>query len=331
MEYSKRLGEISNDQLQKALDKFDLGNLVESSPISQGLFGQNLFITTTKGEFVLRGVPHYDWQFPSEKFFAELLHKNTSVPVPYPYLFDDDKSIFGWPYIIMPKMKGRNLSDNLEETDLSDNDRIEIAQLQGKILAELQILTWEFTGKFDLVSKTIVPFEPDYFSWFQEYLWQWVNSAKKYNSNTTDDDIAWIKDTLIEVEPFFLNVKPVFVMQDYKPGNMVVDKIDGKWEITGLFDLMECYFGHEESDLARMFCVYINKGRADLGHEFVNSYIKNKESINVDELIRRFSIFVILDRSIVWEWHQRKGNQIGKSFKEWVKSYLNLNILRSDL
>lgn len=44
--YSQRLGMLSTQQLQTALDRFQLGN-----------FGQNVFLTSTQGAFVLRGNP----------------------------------------------------------------------------------------------------------------------------------------------------------------------------------------------------------------------------------------------------------------------------------
>ena len=92
-EYSKRLGNISDEQLQRALDYFGLGKFLHAEPIPFGLFGQNLFITSTAGDFVLRGVPHYDWQFLTEKFFIEQLHERTQVPVPYPYLLSPSTEI----------------------------------------------------------------------------------------------------------------------------------------------------------------------------------------------------------------------------------------------
>ena len=95
MKYSERLGEITGEQFQRALDTFNLGTFIKAEPISQGLFGQNVYITSDKGEFVLRGKPHYDWQFPNEKLIVELLYKETKVPVPYPYLFEKNREIFG--------------------------------------------------------------------------------------------------------------------------------------------------------------------------------------------------------------------------------------------
>ena len=105
-EYSKRLGNISDEQLQRALSHINLGTFLQAEPIPFGLFGQNLFVTSTAGEFVLRGVPHYDWQFPTEKFFIDELHAKTSISVPYPYLLNPSTEIFGWSFVMMPKMSG---------------------------------------------------------------------------------------------------------------------------------------------------------------------------------------------------------------------------------
>ncbi len=85
--YSTRLGCIAPDQFQKALERFGLGNFVKAEPIPFGLFGQNVFLTSTTGEYVLRGAPHSSWQFPTECFFTQLLHQHTQAPVPYPYLY----------------------------------------------------------------------------------------------------------------------------------------------------------------------------------------------------------------------------------------------------
>ena len=75
--YSERLGVLAPHQFQAALARFELGDFVEAAPVSKGLFGQNVFVTSTQGEYVLRGLPHYSWQFPKERFGAALLHERT--------------------------------------------------------------------------------------------------------------------------------------------------------------------------------------------------------------------------------------------------------------
>lgn len=109
--YSERLGRISDEQFQAALDRFDLGRFIRAEPIPFGVFGQNVFVTTTTGEYVLRGSPHFWWQFPTEQFYTQQFYDRTQVPVPWPYLIADSPEIFGWSYAIMPRMPGVQLSD----------------------------------------------------------------------------------------------------------------------------------------------------------------------------------------------------------------------------
>ena|GEM_PF-5010758 len=122
-EYSKRLGVLSQRQFQAALDRFDLGELVRAEPIPFGNFGQNVFLTSSEGEYVLRGVPHYPWQFLKERFFTQLLHERTPVPVPWPYMLDSSDDIFGWSYVIMPRMPGLQLIDPDVRRTLGAGDR----------------------------------------------------------------------------------------------------------------------------------------------------------------------------------------------------------------
>jgi hygromycin-B 7''-O-kinase len=130
-EYSKRLGLLSSAQFQAALDRFDLGELIQAEPVPFGNFGQNVFLTSTKGEFVLRGAPHYPWQFPKERFFSQLLHERTPVPVPWPYLLDPGDDILGWSYAIMPRLPGVQLIDPHVQNALGAEDKRGIARAMG--------------------------------------------------------------------------------------------------------------------------------------------------------------------------------------------------------
>ncbi len=69
-------------QFQAALTRFGRDQFDGAVRITGGLFGQNVFVTSTTGAYVLRGKPHDVWQFPAERFFARLLHERARVPVP---------------------------------------------------------------------------------------------------------------------------------------------------------------------------------------------------------------------------------------------------------
>lgn len=104
--YSQRLGVITDEQFQAALDQFHLGRFIRAEAIPSGLWGQNVFVSSTEGEYVLRGQPHFAWQFPTEQFYARYLYERTSVPVPWLYLLDVGTDIFGWNFVLMPRMPG---------------------------------------------------------------------------------------------------------------------------------------------------------------------------------------------------------------------------------
>jgi len=160
-EYSRRLGSIDDGQFRSALERLGLGEFVRAGPVAGGLFGQNVFVTSTTGEYVLRGTPHYDWQLPAERFFARLLHERTQAPVPWPYLLDPGDDIFGWSYAVMPRIPGLQLSDRAAAERLTRDERFGIARSMGENLA----LSWPRPGHYDLATDTIVPLEESWTEW----------------------------------------------------------------------------------------------------------------------------------------------------------------------
>jgi aminoglycoside phosphotransferase (APT) family kinase protein len=326
MKYSQRLGEITDKKFQKALDRFKLGKLIKAKPVPFGNFGQNVFLKTSKGDYVFRGKPHYEWQFKSEQFMAKLLHENTKVPVPYPYLIDEKKDIFGWSYCIMPKLKGKQLKIKKLKDKLSEKDKKEIAKAFGENLAKMQKLTWKFPGQYDPETKTIKKFDKPFDKWIIDSINKLVSLCKTYNDRTTKKDIEWISRIIEEGrESLKIPFTPEFVMHDYQESNMVIDKISGRWKVTGVFDLMENYFGDGEADIPRMFVANFQEN-LELAYIFLNSYL-SKHKVR-EGFEKRFQIYLIFDRLVVWEWAQRnKKSWLDKNvtFKKWCGRYAILD------
>src|SRR5918998_1556730 len=164
-EYSQRLGSIEDDQFRLALERLGLGGFVRAEPVAGGLFGQNVFVASTTGEYVLRGAPHYDWQLPSERFFARLLHERTRAPVPWPYLLDPGDDIFGWSYAVMPRMPGLKPSDIAADEELTNDESLGMARSMGENLALMHALSWPRPGRYDLTTDTIAPLEESWAEW----------------------------------------------------------------------------------------------------------------------------------------------------------------------
>jgi len=325
-QYSKRLGVLFGHQLQAALDRFDLGVLVHAERVPFGNFGQNVFLTSTKGDYVLRGAPHYPWQFPKERFFTELLHKRTSVPVPWPYLLDPSEDVFGWSYVIMPRMPGAQLIDPHVRDRLSAEDRRGIAHAMGETLACLHTLTWPYPGEYDLATDTIQPLSVDFSDWVVSCIRHNLQLGVSLSDRTTAADMEWVEQLIARGrEALSVPFQPCFVMQDYKEGNAVAERRDGIWHISGVFDYMEPYFGDGEADLSRSVAGYVDEDPA-LARAFVRAYVEQAGLGNRpfrSGFADRFPIYMLLDRLIIWQFGQRHGVwwDADLTLREWASPY----------
>lgn len=327
--YSQRLGALTPEQFGAALARFALGDFVGAAPITGGLFGQNVFVTSTQGEYVLRGSPHYPWQFPKEQFGAALLHAHTQVPVAYPYLLDPTTELFGWPYLLMPRRYGINPL----AAHLAGAEKLAIARVLGQNLARLQALTWPFAGDYDLASQTIQPFPGSFAQWIAADSRTWLGKAYANAAavpRTTTDDMAWAERVMEEAAPALaVAFQPCFVMNDYNPGNLLVAEVQGTWQVTGLFDLMEYYFGDGEADLARLIAIYLDREPqhgAQLAQAFGTAYLAARPPRDgFQNFAARYRLYMLRDRAIAWEYGTRPENNWfpkSPSFRAYAEPYM---------
>lgn len=332
MEYSKRLGPITPKQFQAALDHFGLGQFIRAEPIPFGLFGQNVFVTSTKGQFVLRGAAHSDWQFPKEQFVARLLHEKTSVPAPWPYLIGTDEAVFGWKYgyAILPRMPGLQLANPEVLKTITMKDRKDIAYTIGENLREVQKVEWPSSGQYDLKTKTIKAFNSGFENWLVDELRQLVQKSLSYNDKTTEADKAWIEHIIQAAEEALKEQsKSVLVLHDYKEANLTVQKQGDHWKVSGVFDLMEALIGDGEFDLVRQLADYIElDDDLALAKSFLDGYQKTAPLRPL--AYPRLSLYMVYDRTVIWEYFHRPENlgNVTKwwygelSAREWMGSYL---------
>lgn len=319
--YSERLGVLDDRQFQAALTRLGLGDFVHADPISGGLFGQNAFVTSTTGAWVLRGAPHYDWQLPAERFSCELLHTRTRTPVPWPYLIDPRDDIFGWSYAIMPRMPGLQMSASGVAGVLTHKDRLAMAQAMAANLALMQELTWPFTGAFDLASGTIAPYPVSWAEWVATDIHRWLDLARSHSDRTTDADIHWVDELLhyahhALAEPF----QASFVMHDYKEQNATFERAGDGWRVSGIFDLMEAFFGDGEIDLSRQTVQYLQED-PDLAQAFVRHYVELRPARSGFDV--RVLVYLLWDRLVIWEYFQRPERETpwepGLTLRSWLE------------
>lgn len=321
-EYSKRLGHITSEQFQAALTRLGLGDFVKAEPVPFGLFGQNVFLTSTHGEFVFRGVPHYLWQFPTEQFIVNELHAHTRAPVPYPYLLEASSDIFGWGFVIMPRLPGRQIQDKVATSPLTSTDRIEIARALARMLVEVQTLTWEYAGKYDTETSSVKPFEIHYRDWILEGIREKVAAARSYNDHTTPSDVEWIESVIVKAMPVLhLAYEPCAVLGDYGEHNAVVMQTEGKWDVSGIFDLMTAHFGDGQADLSLQVTAYL-KENEPLADAFVGEYLRLRPMAT--GFVEHQQLYMLDLMFRFWEYWQRHqngmpGEEESLSFEQWAR------------
>jgi aminoglycoside phosphotransferase (APT) family kinase protein len=328
--YSQRLGDIADAQFEAVVERFGLGRFVEATPITSGLFGQNVFVTTTEGEFVLRGAPHWvkgprdaqwrredRWQFSKEKFFAQLLHERTGVPVPWPMQHDESSDIFGWPYLVMPRMPGTCFEERAILTALPAQDRRAVAVAMGEMLTRMQALTAPFAGDFGTEP---IAFEPYAEGLLGNIVAQTKASAAQARAHgaMTDGDDAWIAAACDAA--LAGGSRPVsFTHGDYKLNNVTVQRAESGWRVGGVFDLHEARFADGALDVVRQACSYLDTEPA-LASVFLCA-------CGFLPPPARLPLYVIRDRVGFWAFFtapdRHAGWTEGKTFRGWAERYVD--------
>ena len=253
----------------------------------------------------------------------------------------------------MPRMLGIQIGDPQVQEQLKPAERLGIAQALGENLARMQEATWPFSGRYNATSNTVEPFDlaselalpfsvesdaklakipPTTISYSEKVkacLRNFLTNAQKHNpAETTTDDIGWVEEYITAAEDELNGAfEPCLVMEDYKEGNLVVMQNAGKWQVSGLFDLMEAYFGDGEADLSRPIAEYFNVD-PQLSRAFFSGYCSQKALR--PGFAQRFPVYMLLDRALLWEFFQRNNMRWwGKewTFRDWAGQYVSLDII----
>jgi aminoglycoside phosphotransferase (APT) family kinase protein len=295
-DYSERLGRLTREQLQAALDRFDLGGLLAAEPAAAGLFGQNVFLTSTKGEWVLRGAPHFDWQLPRERFFARHIHERTEVPGPWPYRIETSPEIFGWGFAIVPRLPTIEVPDE-------PKPQLELARAMGDALARLHEPAFEAAGAYDLALDDIRPRDVGHAEHVLSQTRTWLELCRSHSEATPEPDAEWVLEFVEHrrpalEEPFV----PRYVHHDYKMNNVAALPEGEGLRITGVFDLMEGYVGHPEEDLVRQLGQHATN-RHECMRPFVEAYAHHRPF--QPGARERLQVYWLFDFVVVWEYGQR--------------------------
>ena len=244
----------------------------------------------------------------------------------------------------MPRMPGMQVTDRKVRRDLSGADLREIARAMAHNLVAMQQVTMPYCARYD-PDRTIVRAVPieDHAAWpfnsgYGEVseppshrelvitrIRRILERARAASDRTTTADVAWAEG-LIERSHAALAVPftPCFTMEDYKEGNVVLSRTSDGWQVSGVFDFMGCYFGDGETDLSRTTAEYFDQDR-ELAREFLATYLRVRAPRS--GFRERFSLYMLLDRLIIWEYVQRHEVEVASkmgTLREWTERYTEI-------
>lgn len=325
---SARLGAITDEQFRAACRKACVGAFRTAAPTTGGLFGQNVFLTTSQGEYVFRGAPHWyrggpndAWQFPKERLYAELLHARTQVPVAWPQVLDDSCVDLPWPYLITPRLPGLCLQDKAARAGLTAEDFTGVARGMGAALVGIQALTWDFAGDFDPASQAIAPYDGGYGGHLAAEIGSYAAEARGNGTLTAEDD-AWLGQVLAADAAVPDDARATFTHNDFTLGNVLFERAASGWRVSGVVDLMTCNFGDPTPDLVRQSCAWLDI-RADLTQVFLESY--RSAGGRAAPSPERLTALVVYERLLIWAYFTRPDvadpRFRGLTFRGWAEAY----------
>ena len=265
LKYSERLGVIRPGQLERVCERFDLGLLERAAPATAGLWGQIILLTTTTGEFVLRGNPTSPHQLHKERAVAAALHGRSALGVPWPYVVDDDTDLFGWTYAVMPRLPGT--PGNVLWSSADDRARVCRARAHGDALGRLHEVAFPAPGPYDPDQDRFVA-AGDFRVWTLDRLKSLRSLCRSADALLSDDE-RFI-DALLESSVGALDepLTPVLVHHDFSLANTIYAGAGGDHEATGVLDLGEAHIGDGDEDLIR----FLFRRKAAQRRAFVAAY-----------------------------------------------------------
>lgn len=325
-EYSERLGVLSFEQLQAALDRFGLGQLLSTEAATEGLFSQIIRLETSSGNYAFRGNPHKG-QLHAEQYFSRVLHRDTEVAVPWPYHVETDRELFGWEYAIMRWLPGIMSKEPAIWNALLPADHLGITTALGSTLARLQVARWSEWGFLREESDEIEPYPLPYLEHVNEEIETALAESLAASKETTSADARWLRGIVArQLDALAVPFEPTFVHCDYKRANTVVKKdANGFWHVSGVFDLQEAHAGDGELDLSRAASELagIDPG---LARAFVDAYVEQRPPR--DGFRDRYNIYMIRDRLGIWRYGQcnKVWFPAGLKLRQWLEPELELQL-----
>jgi hygromycin-B 7''-O-kinase len=195
--------------------------------------GSNL-VALLGGDLVIKLFPPFlRHQYESERLTLQHLRGRLSTRIPETVV---DGETAGWPYLIMSQLEGVPLS-HIWGSCTSDEKRT-ILHAVGKLIAEVQAVP----------PGSLTTLEP---------AWQEFIASQTERCRSTHERLGLPQRLLEQIDPYLTKTRyavpdgfrPAILTGEYTPGNLLMSRRAGAWQISGLIDFGDVMVGFKEYDL----------------------------------------------------------------------------------
>ena len=239
---------MSVDRVEKVLQKNFDSTQFEVESIGGGASHETFFAVSGDREFVVKicdddwsGLPEFEKGFELDAPVLNLVKKNTSVPVPEVYAFDNSETDFEFKYIVMEKVEGEPMYQYMDYPQKKS-----LIRNTGELLGELHnSIHFENFGGLKQAENGFVEVEPqEWSSMFKQLIWKITTHLEKIEADETRDRIR----DVVEENLYLLESRDTSVLlhQEFSPRNMV----GTEQGINAVIDWERSISGDPEYDLA---------------------------------------------------------------------------------
>lgn len=304
------LSEISSQQYEaiKAEDSFwdpiikEILIQEEFSPsdIKRFHHGANIVYSFAGSQYVIKLFPkHLNRQFTRElEVLTNLEGKINLVETPRLVKFG---SFQGWNYLIMTELKGELLIDIWDK--LTNEEKTNLSIDLGKTIKEFHEVP-------------TVGFRHLQIDWKDFIRNQYKNLMTYHQDMGVKESL--LADLEIYVEENYINTNPVkkLLTGEYTPFNLLLNKRNGNWKLTGVIDFADCFLGDAVYDLLGPILFMFNSNQTLIQH-FLESYGLQNDQLNA-AFQKKLMTYTILHRFSNVNYYTSLNNEANKprNFKE---------------
>jgi aminoglycoside phosphotransferase (APT) family kinase protein len=191
------------------------------------------------------------------------------------------------------------------------------------VLGKLHTVRLPTAGVHDARTDSIAPLGVSYADYVEAAVQGLLDKSLEASAATSASDIDWAHSVMSEgraamSSPF----QPVVVHLDFGFHNVLFEKQDDSWRLTGVIDWMTAESGHPESDLARPLATFRQYRIPGLDN-FLAAYREAQPELPGFQ--QRFPVFMLWERLLIWEyWQRNKGFKESLGLRQWTEPYVRM-------